>query len=158
MHQNIDIQLSDTSLDTSECLSFVESNSSGSTNLFVGRVRDSTNGQRVIRLEFEAYEPMAVSELNKIASDILLKWPVERVSIHHRTGSLVPGEIAVIIAIGSPHRNEGFASCQYAIDTLKETVPIWKKEVFENGETWVSAHPLYFTACSIKIHRILPEY
>ena len=95
----------------------------------------------MVRLEFEAYEPMAISEMRKIAEQILEKWPAKKVSFHHRIGNLEIGEVAVIIAVSCPHRRESFAACQYAIDTLKQTVPIWKKEIFEDGEVWVAAHP-----------------
>jgi molybdopterin synthase catalytic subunit len=84
---------------------------------------------------------MAVSEMRKIAETVQARWQAEKVLIHHRTGSLDIGEIAVIISVSTPHRKAAFEACQYAIDTLKETVPIWKKEIFADGEVWVAAHP-----------------
>ena len=84
---------------------------------------------------------MAIKELDKIADTIFEKWPVKKLAIHHRVGNLEIGEVAVAIAISCPHRKNAFEACAYAIDTLKETVPIWKKEIFEDGEVWVSAHP-----------------
>ncbi|MEL6718668.1 MAG: molybdenum cofactor biosynthesis protein MoaE, partial [Bacteroidota bacterium] len=90
---------------------------------------------------FEAYEPMAVSEMRKIAEQAAHRWEARNISIHHRVGTLQVGEIAVIIAVATPHRKAAFEACQFAIDTLKETVPIWKKEIFEDGEVWVAAHP-----------------
>ena len=84
---------------------------------------------------------MAISELRKIAEQAKERWPVQRIAIHHRVGTLLVKEIAVIIAVATPHRKAAFEACQYAIDTLKETVPIWKKEFFEDGAVWVSAHP-----------------
>jgi len=84
---------------------------------------------------------MAVSEMEKIAREGQARWNSERFLIHHRTGSLQIGEIAVIIAVATPHRAAAFAACQFAIDTLKQTVPIWKKEIFEDGSVWVAAHP-----------------
>ena len=92
-------------------------------------------------MEFEAYGPMAVSEMRKIAVQAEEKWKCEKIAIHHRTGVLQIQEIAVIIAVATPHRKAAFEACQYCIDTLKETVPIWKKEIFEDGEIWVAAHP-----------------
>ena len=79
--------------------------------------------------------------MRKIANKIIEKWSAIHVAIHHRTGSLLVGEIPVIIAVSTPHRKAAFEACEYAIDTLKETVPIWKKEVFHDGEVWVSSHP-----------------
>lgn len=137
----LDIQLKETPLDVERCYNLVANNSAGGISLFVGTVRDQTKGKKVIRLEFEAYAPMAVSEMQKIAEQAQSKWQVEKMCIHHRTGALQVGEIAVIIAVATPHRKAAFEACQYAIDTLKKSVPIWKKEIFEDGEVWVAAHP-----------------
>ena len=84
---------------------------------------------------------MALSEMKKIALQMQEQWPTEKISIHHRVGNLGIRDIAVIIAVSTPHRKAAFAACEFAIDTLKETVPIWKKEIFEDGEVWVAAHP-----------------
>lgn len=135
------IKLLDTPLSVAECSAWVEDGSTGGTVLFVGTVRDNTKGREVIRLEFEAYEPMAISEMRKIAERAARQWPVKRIAIHHRVGNLGIGDIAVIIGVSTPHRGEAFAACQFAIDTLKQTVPIWKKEIFADGEVWVAAHP-----------------
>ncbi|MEO1261318.1 MAG: molybdenum cofactor biosynthesis protein MoaE [Bacteroidota bacterium] len=137
----IDIQLKDTTLDTQECVDFVASDSAGGTTVFIGTVRNKTKDKTVVRLEFEAYPPMAVAEMKKIAEQAKEKWNAEKICIHHRTGILDIGEIPVIIAVATPHRKAAFEACQYCIDTLKETVPIWKKEIFEDGEVWVAAHP-----------------
>lgn len=137
----IDIQLKDSPLSTTECSDLVASPSTGGTVLFVGTVRNHTKGKAVVRLEFEAYAPMAVSEMRKIAEEAKSRWSADKIVIHHRVGVLAIGEIAVIIAVATPHRKAAFEACQYAIDTLKETVPIWKKEIFEDGEVWVAAHP-----------------
>ena len=109
--------------------------------MFIGTIRDVTAGKKVLQLEYEAYESMALKEMHKIADGALLKWPIENILIHHRTGMLQIGESAVIIAVASPHRDAAFEACRFAIDTLKQTVPIWKKEIFEDGEVWVAAHP-----------------
>lgn len=137
----IDIQLLDTPLHVDTCSAFVASDEVGGSTVFIGTVRNQTKGKRVLRLDFEAYAPMAISEMRKIAEQACEKWPVKKMAIHHRTGSLAVGEIAVIIAVSAAHRKATFEACQYAIDTLKETVPIWKKEIFEDGEVWVAAHP-----------------
>lgn len=137
----IDIQLKHTALDPKECEQFVTDPGVGGIVTFIGTVRNQTKGKPVIRLEFEAFEPMAISEMRKIAKSIVDKWSATKVSIHHRVGNLDIKEIAVVIAVSTPHRKAAFEACQYAIDTLKETVPIWKKEIFEDGEVWVAAHP-----------------
>lgn len=109
--------------------------------MFIGTVRNSTKGKEVLRLEFEAYEAMALKEMHKIAEAVLERWPVEKILIHHRTGVLAVGEVPVVIAVAAAHRTAVFEACRFAIDTLKQTVPIWKKEVFADGESWVAAHP-----------------
>jgi molybdopterin synthase catalytic subunit len=137
----IDIQLKDTALDPQECIDFVSSDKAGGTTVFIGTVRDNTKGKKVIRLEFESYAPMAISEMRKIAEEAEKRWDAEKISIHHRVGILDIRDIAVVIAVATPHRKAAFEACEFAIDTLKETVPIWKKEIFEDGEVWVAAHP-----------------
>ncbi|MDB5007409.1 MAG: moaE1 [Mucilaginibacter sp.] len=114
---------------------------SGGIDIFIGTVRNATKGKPVIRLEFEAYEPMAIAEIEKIAKQASEKWPVQKVLVHHRTGVLEVGEVPVIIAVSAAHRAAAFDACRFIIDTLKQTVPIWKKEIFEDGEVWVAAHP-----------------
>ena len=113
----------------------------GGIDVFIGTVREVTNGKTVVRLEFEAYEKMAMNEMKKIAEEVLQNWPVHKIVIHHRTGILYIGEIPVVIAVSAAHRDAAFEACRYTIDTLKKTVPIWKKEIFEDGEVWVAAHP-----------------
>ena len=137
----INIQLVETPLDAQTALAAAISDAAGGLVQFVGTVRNQTKGKRVLQLEFEAYAPMAVLEMQKIAEQALEKWPVLNISILHRVGVLQVGEIPVIITVACAHRGAAFEACQFAIDTLKENVPIWKKEIFEDGETWVSAHP-----------------
>ena len=137
----IDIQLLENELSTENCTNWVCSDEVGGVVVFVGTVRNQTKGKRVLKLEFEAYKPMAIAEMKKIAEQAIAKWPVLKIAIHHRVGVLNIGEIPVIIAVSCAHRNAAFEACQFAIDTLKETVPIWKKEFFEDGEVWVAAHP-----------------
>ncbi|MGK7889179.1 MAG: molybdenum cofactor biosynthesis protein MoaE [Leptolyngbyaceae cyanobacterium] len=112
----------------------------GAIVMMSGMVRNQTDGQPVIALEYQAYEPMAIRVFEAIATDIRNQWPdVTHVVIHHRIGKLTIGGISVLIAIGCPHRSEAFAACKYAIDTLKHNAPIWKKEHWEDGSTtWVS--------------------
>ena len=137
----MDIQILDTALSIDKCYDFVQHPSAGGIAIFVGTVRDQTKGKEVKRLDFEAYEAMAISEIKKIIATMNERWSTLAVSVHHRTGQLAIGEKAVVIAVSTPHRKAAFEACQYAIDTLKETVPIWKKEIFVDGEVWVSAHP-----------------
>lgn len=138
---NIDIKISDLPLSPADASDFVVNELCGGIVTFVGTARKFTQGKQVLRLEFEAYEAMAIKEMTKIADQILQNFPAEKVAIHHRVGSVGLKEIAVVIAVACPHRKAAFAACEYAIDTLKQTVPIWKKEIFEDGEVWVAAHP-----------------
>lgn len=137
----IEVKISGTALNIQSCIDWVMSPQCGGIDIFIGTVRNITKGKTVVRLEFEAYEAMALKEMRKIAEEVLHKWPVQKVLIHHRTGVLQTGEVPVIIAVAAAHRDAAFEACRYAIDTLKQTVPIWKKEVFEDGEIWVAAHP-----------------
>jgi molybdopterin synthase catalytic subunit len=137
----IDIQLLDTELDPQACLERVMRDDAGGLVTFVGTVRNHTRGKRVLKLEFEAYAPMAMSEMRKIAETACERWPVLQIAIHHHVGTLQIGQVPVVIAVACAHRKAAFEACQYAIDTLKETVPIWKKEFFDDGEVWVAAHP-----------------
>lgn len=137
----MDVLITAESLSSATCESIVSASDCGGIVTFTGTVRDSTKDRRVRYLEFEAYEKMAVSEMRKICEAALQKFDIRAVSMHHRTGMLQIGEIAVVISVAAPHRKAAFVACEYAIDTLKETVPIWKKEVFQDGEIWVSAHP-----------------
>ena len=128
-------------LDVTACSSWLASPDCGGIDIFVGTVRNSTKGRAVVQLEFEAYEKMAIAEMQKIAEYALRNWSLQKMLIHHRTGSLAVGEIPVIIGASAAHRAAAFDACRYAIDKLKQTVPIWKKEIFEDGEYWVAAHP-----------------
>lgn len=114
---------------------------SGATVTFTGTVRVDQKENKVTRLEFEAYEPMALKELERIVELASGKWNLLSIVILHRTGIVMPGEPAVIVTVKTPHRKDAFECCAFVMDELKKTVPIWKKEVFENGESWVSAHP-----------------
>ncbi len=138
---DLNISITPEPLVAAQCIEWVMSPQCGGIDVFIGTVRNHTSGKTVVRLEFEAYESMAVSEMNKIALDAAARWDIQKLLIHHRTGVLAVGDIPVIIAVAAAHRDAAFAACRYIIDTLKQTVPIWKKEVFEDGEVWVAAHP-----------------
>ena len=135
------IKITDRPIDPSHVIDLVKTPDSGAINVFVGTVRNSAKNRDVKELEFEAYDTMAIKEIDKIIAQAKQKWPISAMAIYHRVGVLGIGDIPVVIAVSTPHRQQGFEACQYAIDTLKETVPIWKKEIFTDGEQWVSAHP-----------------
>lgn len=137
----MDIKITDKDLNVDKSIAWVSEGNSGCVNVFVGRVRPYANKREVKCLKFEVYDKMAVKELEKIALSAKDRWKVDKILIHHREGQVMAGEIPVIIAVSAKHRREAIESCHYIIDTLKSTVPIWKKEVFDNGEEWVSAHP-----------------
>ena len=108
----------------------------GALCLFLGVVRDENAGRRVLRLEYEAYEDMALPMMEEIAADARARFGVSDVRIVHRLGRLEIGEVSVAVAAASPHRAEAFAACRHAIDTLKAKVPIWKKEFYADGAVW----------------------
>ncbi len=109
----------------------------GAVVTFVGVVRDNAEGHRVLFLDYEAYKEMAEAKLQEIVDEIKLRWELEDVSIHHRLGRLKVGEASLVVVVCSPHRKPAFEACAYAVDRIKEAVPIWKKEIWEDGERWV---------------------
>jgi molybdopterin converting factor subunit 1 len=128
-------------LSLAEVSAVVEGAEQGALVTFTGNVRRQGAVPDVVRLEYEAYVPMAVQVLTAIADEIELESPGVRVAIHHRIGTLVVGEAAVVIAAAAPHRAEAFAACRVAIERLKQRAPIWKKEVGESGAVWVGSGP-----------------
>ncbi|AMR33058.1 molybdenum cofactor biosynthesis protein MoaE [Mucilaginibacter sp. PAMC 26640] len=138
---NTQIEIHTEPLNIQSCIDWIMSPQSGGIDVFIGTVRDATKGKPVVQLEFEAYNQMAINEMRKISEQAFIRWPVQKILIHHRTGVLQIGEVPVVIAVSAAHRDAAFDACRYVIDTLKQTVPIWKKEIFEDGEVWVAAHP-----------------
>ncbi|HEX8219940.1 MAG TPA: molybdenum cofactor biosynthesis protein MoaE [Chloroflexia bacterium] len=124
-------------LSTDDLVNVVLVGSIGAVVTFTGTVRDNTEGRKVVALEYEAYDDMAVAEMARIGSEMAAKWGLHGIAIRHRVGRLAIGEASVVIAASSPHRREAFEACSEALDLLKERVPIWKKEYFEDGEHWV---------------------
>ncbi|MEE8581526.1 MAG: molybdenum cofactor biosynthesis protein MoaE [Myxococcota bacterium] len=118
----------------------VAGSDAGAVVSFCGVVRDHARGRAIKHLEYEAYPEMAEREMQKIADRAAERWPGCRVAIAHRIGQLEIGDLAVVVAAAAPHRGEAFDACRFAIDTLKQTVPIWKKEVAVDGEYWVDDH------------------
>ena len=117
----------------------VEKNSNGAVVTFLGSTRDSTGGRKVLYLEYEAYRPMADRQLATVADELRERYGVEDVAISHRLGRLEVGDISLVVAVASPHRQNAFEACKYSIDRIKQIVPIWKKEFFEGGEVWVGS-------------------
>lgn len=111
--------------------------SDGGVVTFEGVVRDHARGKNIRYLEYDAYPEMAEERMNAIAAEVGQRWQTDHVALVHRIGRLEIGECSVVVVVACPHRAEAFEACRYAIDTLKTTVPIWKKEVAEDGEEWV---------------------
>jgi molybdopterin converting factor subunit 1 len=124
-----------------EVVEAVSGEAYGGLVTFSGSVRNQTRGRRVMRLEYEAYPPMAEKKLAEIGAEVAGRFQGTRLAIVHRVGTLVPGELAVVIAAAAPHRKEAFLGCEHAIERLKQDVPIWKKEFYEDGEVWVGLGP-----------------
>jgi len=124
-----------------EVVEAVAGEAHGGLVTFSGSVRNQTRGRRVVRLEYEAYPPMAEKKLAEIGAEVAERFGGTRLAIVHRTGTLRPGELAVVIAAAAPHRKEAFLGCEHAIERLKQDVPIWKKEFYEDGEVWVGLGP-----------------
>lgn len=125
---------------------YVSTDEAGAIVFFFGTVRDHSKkpdgeSRSVERLEYEAYDKMALKKMEEIAQEACQRWDVRRHVVVHRKGNLLVGEIAVLVGIATPHRADAFEACRYIIDTLKQTVPIWKKEFFDDGQVWVDAHP-----------------
>ncbi len=141
MADRTSIKITSEKLSLQNCVDFVVDDSCGGIATFIGTVRNATQNKTVTLLDFSGYEPMAIKEMKKITNKALEKFSIHKIAIHHAVGELQIGAIPVIIAVSSAHRKAAFEACEYAIDTLKETVPIWKKEHFEDGEIWVNSHP-----------------
>lgn len=138
--EDVNVWITDGELDR-DSVEAVARTADGAVVTFVGVVREASEGKGVTGLEYEAYEPMATDEMRRIGGEALRRWKVGRVVIAHRVGALSVGDISVIVAVSAPHRGEAFDACEYCIDTLKESVPIWKKELFADGTShWVN-HP-----------------
>lgn len=134
-------RLSHEPLSLDEVVAAVSGPEQGGVVTFTGAVRAQSRGKRIVRLEYEAYEPMALRTLSALLRAIEAEVPGARVAVAHRLGVLAVGEVAVVIAAAAPHRAEAFTACRAAIDRLKQDVPIWKKEVAEDGEEWIGERP-----------------
>jgi molybdopterin synthase catalytic subunit len=128
-------------LSLDRCVAAVASPACGGIVTFTGLVRDHSHGERIVRLEYEAYPSMACAVMGRLCAAIEAASPGVRLAVEHRTGTLAVGDIAVVIAAAAPHRAEAFAACRALIDQLKDEVPIWKKEFGESGAEWVGLGP-----------------
>lgn len=131
------VEVTDRAISASELADLVRDPRAGAIATFEGTVRDHHAGKKVAFLEYEAYAPMAESELRKIGERVIERWPLEAVAISHRIGRLEIGEVAVALAVSAAHRAEAFDALRWAIDTLKETVPVWKRETGPDGAFWI---------------------
>lgn len=118
-------------------VSAVTERTCGAVATFIGVVREVSRGKRVSYLEYEAYPEMAIAKMRQIAEEVRDKWEIEEMAIHHRVGRLGIGEASVVIAVSAPHRQQALEACAYAIERLKQIVPIWKREVSPDGSYWV---------------------
>jgi len=130
-------RLSEQPLDADAAVREVRSEDAGAIATFVGTVRRRSRGRTVLHLDYEAYEGMAEQVMARIAEELKGRYELCEVAIHHRVGRVEIGEPSVVVAVSAPHRQDALAACRDAIDTLKETVPLWKKEVYEGGEEWI---------------------
>ena len=129
--------LSDEPLSLELVASEVASDEAGAIATFVGTTRAQSRGREVVRLEYEAYAGMAEAEMERLAAELEERHELVAVAIHHRVGPVEIGEMSVVIAVSAPHREAAFAACKEAIDTLTQTVPLWKKELYVGGEAWI---------------------
>ena len=132
-------------IDINPLIEAVGTAASGAIVTFVGTTRDHNEGRKVIALSYEAYVDMAEKELERVGAEAKARWPIDRIAITHRIGRVELGEASVVIAVAAGHRDAAFDACRFAIEEIKRTVPIWKKEVFEGGEVWIgtqSGQPL----------------
>ena len=134
-----DIEITTAPISVEVVAKMVKRDCHGALVTFTGVVRDSSEGHRVLFMEYEVFGEMALKKLAEIADEVRARWQPLDIAISHRVGKLEVGEVALAIAVASPHRKEAFAACQYAVDRIKEIVPIWKKEIREDGGVWVTS-------------------
>lgn len=130
-------RVTDKTIDLQEVVNFVSDPEAGAIVTFIGTTRNNNEGRRVIALDYDAYPEMAEKELVRIGAEAREKWPIGRMAIVHRLGPVQITEASVIIVVAAAHRDAAFAACRFAIEEIKKTVPIWKKEVYEGGEVWI---------------------
>jgi len=138
-------RVTDQPLNLQELVDFVSDPGAGAIATFIGTTRNNNEGRRVVALDYDAYPEMAEKELRRIGGDATKNWQLCRMAIVHRIGAVQITQASVMIAVSSAHREAAFAACRFAIEEIKKTVPIWKKELYEGGELWIgtqSGQPL----------------
>ncbi len=130
-------------LDAQQLVASVRKDESGAVALFYGVARNHSQGRRVVALEYDAYPSMAERKLREVAHEVSERWPITGIGIHHRTGRLAIGDASLLVAVSSEHRAQAFEACHFAVDRVKEIVPVWKKEIWADGDgSWVEGHPV----------------
>ena len=132
------IELTESTLNPADISSKVRRDTNGAVVTFLGTTRNNFQGKQVLSLEYEAFDKMALKKMEEIRVELQTQFSIEDIAISHRVGTVPIGEISLVIAVASPHRKEAFQACQQAVDRVKEIVPIWKKEVFQDGARWVA--------------------
>jgi molybdopterin synthase catalytic subunit len=135
------VEVTEAALDPQRLAELVRRDEAGAVLVFQGVARNNSEGRQVVALEYDAYPKMAVRKLREVAQDVRARWPVTGIAVQHRTGRLAIGEASLLVAVSSAHRAEAFEACLYAVDRIKQTVPIWKKEIWQDGDgAWVAGH------------------
>ncbi len=132
------IELTGDTLNPEKITAKVRHDTNGAVVTFLGTTRDNFEGKTVLTLEYEAFDEMALKKLEEVRREIMAEFGLEQLAISHRIGTVGIGEISLVVAVGSPHRKEAFYACHKAVDRIKEVVPIWKKEVYQDGSRWVA--------------------
>jgi molybdopterin synthase catalytic subunit len=135
-------EVTDEPLDPQRLVDLVRRDESGAVALFYGVVRNHSRGRRVLYLEYDAYPSMALKKMREVAEEARCRWDITEIAISHRMGRMEIGETSLLVAVSAPHRKEAFEACHYAVDRIKQVVPVWKKEVWQGGESWVEGHPV----------------
>jgi molybdopterin synthase catalytic subunit len=144
------IEIVDEQINAEAIVSAMKSGSDGAICIFDGIVRDNTRGRSTLYLDYEAYREMALQQMRRMTAEALEKFAVREIALLHRLGRLMVGETSVLIVVASAHRGPAFDACRWLIDTLKQTVPIWKKETFADGAVWADGEPF---PQEIAVHR-----
>ena len=140
------IELTGDTLNPEKITAKVRRDTNGAVVTFLGTTRDNFEGKTVLTLEYEAFDEMALKKLEEVRREIMAEFGLEQLAISHRIGTVGIGEISLVVAVGSPHRKEAFYACHKAVDRIKEVVPIWKKEVYQDGSRWVACEDHEFSS------------
>ena len=146
------IEITHLTLDPDAVTAKVRKDTNGAVVTFLGTTRNNFEGKRVVTLEYEAFEEMALKKLGEVREEVQAQFDLEDIAISHRIGTVPIGETSLVVAVSSPHRKEAFQACQAAVDRIKEIVPIWKKEVFDDGSRWVACEDHEFEPTETTVH------